>query len=292
MYTEIARNQRKTILLMLLFVVIIGVLGWIASGIYARPSIFYWVLMASSIYTIIQYYAASSLALAVNGAREVSKKDQPVLYRVVENLAITTGMPMPKVYVMEDAAINAFATGRDPSRAAVCVTTGALAELNKTELESVMAHELGHVQNYDIRVAIIVFGLVSVIGLLADIMLRMMWFSDRDNRNNSSPIFIVLGLIAAVLAPIVALLIQLAVSRSREYLADGSSAMTTRNPEGLVSALEKIEQHGSRLKHQNTSTAHLFFANPLKAGGFAKLFSTHPPIEDRIARLRAMETKL
>ncbi len=296
MYSQIASNKRKTIFVILLFIVVIAALGWIASGLYGQPSIFYWTVAASGIYTLIQYFAASNLALAVNGAREVTKKEEPELYRVVENLSITTGMPMPKVYVMDDPAMNAFATGRDPNHSAVCATTGLLKALDKTELEAVMAHEMGHVQNYDIRVSIIVFGLVSAIGFLADMLMRFMWFGDRDNRENASPVFIILGLVAAVLAPIVALLIQLAVSRNREYLADSTGALTTRHPDGLISALEKIGKQGAQLKRQNTSTAHLFFANPIKsksmAGTLANLFSTHPPIEERIARLRAMGSTL
>ncbi len=291
MYSAIARNKRKTVVVMLLFVVVIGLLGWIVGGLYGEPSLFYWVLIGGGIYTLIQYFAASKIALAVNGAKEVTKKEQPQLYRVVENLSIATGMPMPKVYVMDDPALNAFATGRDPKHAAVCATTGLLEALDKTELEAVMAHEMGHVQNYDIRVSIIVFGLVSAIGFLADMLMHLMWFGDRDERN-SSPVFIILGIVAAILAPVVALLIQMAVSRSREYLADSTGALTTRHPDGLASALEKIAKQGSQIKRQNTSTAHLFFANPLKGKSLAKLFSTHPPVEDRIARLRAMGDKL
>lgn len=293
MYSSIARNKRKTVYIMLLFVVLIGALGWIAGNLYGETSIFYWVVAGAAIYTLIQYFAASKLALAVNGAREVTKKEEPRLYRTVENLSIATGMPMPKVYVMEDPALNAFATGRDPKHAAVCATTGLLKALDDTELEAVMAHEMGHVQNYDIRVSIIVFGLVSVIGFLADMLLHIMWFGGgRDDERNNSPVFLILGIVAALLAPFVAMLIQLAVSRSREYLADSTGALTTRHPDGLISALEKIGHQGSKVRHQNTSTAHLFFANPLKGASLAKLFSTHPPIEDRIARLRDMGDKL
>lgn len=291
MYSQIAKNKRKTVYIMLLFLLLIAGLGWVASGLYGDTSIFYWVVAGAGIYTLIQYFAASKLALAVNGAKEVTKKEQPELYRVVENLSIATGMPMPKVYVMDDPALNAFATGRDPNHAAVCATTGLLAALDKTELEAVMAHEMGHVQNYDIRVSIIAFGLVSVIGFLADMLLHFTWFGDRQNRD-SSPLFLILGIAAAVLAPLVAMLIQLAISRSREYLADSTGALTTRHPDGLVSALEKIAHHGSKVRVQNASTAHLFFANPLKGKSFARFFSTHPPIEDRIARLRAMGDKL
>lgn len=269
-----------------LFIVIIGILGWIFSNVYGEPSILYLAIIIGGIYALIQYVAGSRLALAVTGAKEITKKDSPHLYRAVENLAITTGMPTPKVYIMSDPALNAFATGRDPQHASVAVTTGMLEALDKSELEAVLAHELGHIKNYDIRVMMIVFGLVSAIGFIADMLLHMTWFTDRER--NSSPLFLVLGLAAAILAPFIAVMVQLAVSRQREYLADGTSALTTRYPDGLISALEKIRDHGSTMKHQNTATAHFFFANPLKSGGLSKLFSTHPPIEDRIARLKAM----
>jgi heat shock protein HtpX len=227
------------------------------------------------------------MALAVNAAHEITKHDNPRLWRIVENLAITDGLPMPKVYIMNDPAPNAFATGRDPKHAAVCATTGILEIMNDTELEGVIAHELGHVKNYDIRVTMIAFALSSIISLIADIILRMTWFRDDDERENNQ-LFMILGIVAAIVAPLVATLIQLAVSRQREYLADATGALTTRHPEGLASALEKIAQVGSGLKRQNTATAHLFFANPLRGGSLASLFSTHPPIEDRIKRLRSM----
>jgi heat shock protein HtpX len=289
-YSAIAANKRNTVFIMAIFIVIIGVLGWIFSNLYRSPSFLYLAFIVAGVYALIQYFAAAKLALALNGAQEISKQDNPRLYRIVENLAITTGLPMPRVYIMDDPALNAFATGRDPKHSFVAVTSGLLAVMNDSELESVIAHELGHVQNYDIRVMMIVFGLVSAIGFIADMLLRMMWFGG-NSREERNPAFAVLGIVAAILAPIIALLVQLAVSRQREFLADGTSAMTTRYPDGLISALEKIAHNGSATKHQNTSTAHLFFANPLR-GGFARLFSTHPPIEERIARLRAMGKNL
>lgn len=291
MYTQIAANKRKSILLIALFVVILGMLGWIASNMYGNPGFVYLAFIVGGVYALIQYFAAAKLAIAINGARQIAMRDNPRLYRTVENLSIATGMPMPKVYIIDDPAPNAFATGRGPNHAVVAATTGLLEIMDDTELEAVMAHEIGHVRNYDIRVMMIVFGLVSTIGLLADLMIRMMWFSGNDNRP-SNPIFIALGIAAALLAPIVAMLVQFAVSRRREYLADSTGALTTRYPEGLARALEKIRDHGSTLKRQHTATAHLFFANPLKGDGLAKLFSTHPPVQDRIARLRSMGDKL
>ncbi|TXG76391.1 protease [Patescibacteria group bacterium] len=290
MYSEIAANKRKTVFMMLFFVAFISLFGWLFAQYMGDPAITPFVLVGVSIYVLISYAAGSRMALAVNGAQEISAKDNPRLWRIVENLAITNGMPMPKVYVMDDPAPNAFATGRDPDHASVAATTGLIAVMTDDELTGVMAHELGHVKNYDIRVSMIAFAMVAVISLLADIMLRMVWFRDNDNNNNSSNgVFFILGIIAAIVAPLVAMMIQLAVSRRREYLADATGALSTRYPEALASALEKIGSHGSVMQKQNASTAHLFFANPLKGGGIANLFSTHPPLEDRIARLRKMD---
>lgn len=286
MYSAIANNKRKTWLIIALFVVIIGAMGWIIGNMYGRPMFFWLALVFSGVYTLIQYFAAAKLATSINQAKEVTKAQEPRLYRTVENLSIATGMPMPKVYVMEDRALNAFATGRDPSHAIVAATRGLIDTLDDDELEAVMAHEMGHVQNFDIRVMLIVFGLVSAIGAIADMIMYSFFWS--DNRENNSPIFIILGLLAAILAPIAAMLVQFAVSRRREYLADSTGALTTRHPEALASALEKIRDHGSATKKQHTATAHLFFANPLKGKGIAKWFSTHPPVEERIKRLREM----
>ncbi|HRF28348.1 MAG TPA: M48 family metallopeptidase [Candidatus Saccharibacteria bacterium] len=290
MYKAIAANKRNTVIIMIIFIMIIATLGYIFSQVYGSTGIFWGTLVGASIYAFMQYFLAARIALGVNGAKEISKRDNPRLYRIVENLAITNGMPMPKVYIIDDPAPNAFATGRDPKHAHVAATSGILEIMDDRELEAVMAHELGHVKNFDIRVMMIVFGLVSAIGLIADLFLRMMWFSNDDNRS-SSPIFMVLGIVAALITPFIAMLVQLAVSRQREYLADATGAMTTRDPEGLATALEKIGQYGSGLRRQNSSTAHLFFANPLKGASIGRFFSTHPPVEERVARLRAMGNK-
>lgn len=286
MYGAIAANKRNTFLIMAAFVGLISGIGYLISLYFGDTSITYWVIIGSAIYALFQYFAASKLAVAATGAQEIEKRDNPRLYRIVENLAITTGMPMPKVYIINDPAPNAFATGRDPKHAIVAATTGIMDIMDDRELGAVMAHEMGHVQNYDIRVSMIAFGLVSAIGILSDVALRMfIWGGDNDNRN-SGPLVIILGVIIVVLAPIMAALIQMAVSRQREYLADATGAMTTRDPEGLASALEKLETAGRPMKRQSTSTAHLFFSNPLKPGTLATLFSTHPPLQDRIDRLR------
>ena len=288
MYSNIASNKRKTFFMMFVFVLFVSGLIWLLNRYYIGGNnyVFYGGLIGASIYVLITYFSGAKMALALNGAKEIEKRDNPRLYRMVENLAITNGMPTPKVYIIDDPAANAFATGRDPSNSAVAVTTGILELMNDTELEGVLAHELAHIKNYDIRVSMVAFALTVVISLLADIILRMTIFSNRDRDNNA--LFLVLGLAAAVLAPIIAAMIQSAISRQREYLADASGVLTTRYPEGLASALEKLESNSTVVKRQNTSTAHLFFANPLKKGGIRGLFSTHPPIEDRVARLQKM----
>ena len=290
MYSDIAENKRKTYIIMFVFFVLLAAIIF-AFDKYLGGSIgvFYGGLVGALIYVIISYYSGSKMALAVNGAKEIQKSDNPRLWRVVENLSITDGLPMPRVYIMDDKAPNAFATGRDPKHSAVCVTAGLLDIMNDQELEGVLAHELGHIKNYDIRVSMVAFALTAVISLLADIMIRLTWFGGGD-RDENNQIFFIFGIVAAILAPIVASLIQLAVSRQREYLADATGALTTRYPEGLASALEKIKQTGSVAKRQNTATALLFFVNPLKGHSLAGLFSTHPPIDERIARLREMET--
>ena len=287
MYGAIAANKRNTVIIMAVFVGLIGAIGYLVSLYFGQTSITYWVIAGAAIYALVQYFAAGKLAVAATGAQEIEKKDNPRLYRIVENLAITIGIPTPKVYIIEDPAPNAFATGRNPKNAIVAATTGILDTMNDRELEAVMAHEMGHVQNYDIRVSMIAFGLVSAIGFLSDIALRMFFWgnNDRDNRE-VNPVVMIVGIVVIILAPIMAALIQMAVSRQREYLADATGALTTRDPEGLASALEKLEKTGRPMQRQSTSTSHLFFSNPLKPGFLSGLFSTHPPLEDRIARLR------
>ena len=286
MYSNIAANKRKTFYIFVFFVIIITALGYLFALYMGTPYITPYILIGSIIYGAIVYYSGTKASLAVNGAKQIEKKDDPRLWRIVENLAITEGLPMPKVYIMDDPALNAFATGRNPQNAAVCATTGLLSSLDDKELEGVMAHELGHVKNYDIRVSMIAFALVAVIGLITDLIWWMSWGRDRE----SNQWIAIMGLVAIVLAPIVATLIQLAISRKREYLADATGALTTRYPEGLASALEKISAQGSATSRANSSTAHLFFANPLKKGSFSGLSSTHPPVEDRIRILREMGT--
>ncbi len=288
MYSEISANKRKTVFIMLIFVMLVSGLAWIFTSLLGGgPRVTYFVILGSLVYVVISYFVSSKTALAVNGASQISKNDNPRLYRIVENLAITEGLPMPKVYIIDDSAPNAFATGRDPAHASVAATTGLLEILDDKELQGVMAHELGHVKNYDIRVAMMAFAFVAIIGLISDFILRVSWFSDNDDRSQ-----VFFGIIVAILAPIIAMIIQLAISRKREYLADATGALATRYPEGLASALQKIDKSGSVMKRQNSTTAHFFFANPLKKGTLANLFSTHPPISERIKRLEGMKENL
>lgn len=290
MYSAIAANKRNTVFIMLLFLIIVGGLGWLASYIYGDISIVIITVVVAILYALIQYFAAGSQALMMSGAIQIQKEQNPRLYRTVENIAITTGMPMPKVYIINDPAPNAFATGRDPKHGAIAVTSGLLDIMDDQELEGVIAHEMGHVQNYDIRVSMIVFGLVVAIGFVADILLRMSFFA-RNSRDNNNPVVLIFGLIAIIVAPLVATLVQLAISRQREYLADATGALTTRNPEGLARALQKLGEYGAPIRRKSTSMAHMWIADPDKPGLVARLFSTHPPIPERIERLREMGGK-
>ena len=291
MYNAVSQNKRNTILIMSVFVIIIGIIGLFIGAATDSYSLALIIFICAILYAWLQYFIAGKLAMMMTGAQEISKNDAPELWRVVENLSIASGMSMPKVYIVDDPAPNAFATGRDPNHAIVGATTGLLNIMDKRELEAVMAHEMSHVRNYDIRVSMIAFGLVSAIGLFADLALRMMFYSD-DRDRDVNPIIYAFGLIVGILAPLLATITQLAVSRQREYLADASGVLLTRDTEGLASALEKLRQYGRPMQKQSSSTANLFMNNPLKPGFFSKLFSTHPPLEDRIARLRNNATKM
>ncbi len=304
-YTEVTKNKAYSVLLIFIFLIVISGLGFFAAQIYHTPAILLLAVVFSFFSAFISYFFSDRITLALSSAQEIDLKGQPQLYRIVENLTIAAGLPMPRVYIIEDSAINAFATGRNPKHAVVCVTTGALQRLNQTELEGVLAHELSHVGNYDIRFMTLVVVLVGIITLLADWLLRMSFFGggDDDNNNRSNPIFLIAGIAMLIISPIIAMLIQLAVSRKREYLADASGALLTRYPEGLASALEKIAADKEPLEAANKATAHLYIANPFKddesgdketnrtsgsSSWFSSLFNTHPPIEDRIKRLREM----
>lgn len=296
MYSAIAANKRKTVFLMFGFFVFVAAIAYFVGWHYGNFSITIFAIIFAIGNVLWSYFGSDKLVLSVNKAQQITKINNPRLWNAVENLTIASGMPMPKVYIIDDPAPNAFATGRNPQHAAVAVTTGLLDIMNDSELQGVLAHELGHIQNFDIRLAMVVFGLVVVVSMISDIVLRMMFWGGGDNDDNgggknSSPVLAIIGIVALVLAPIVATIIQLAISRKREYLADATGALTTRYPEGLARALEKIAAHGSVMRKQNPSSAHLFIANPLKAKSFSNLFSTHPPIEDRIKILREIGHK-
>ncbi|MBQ3413727.1 zinc metalloprotease HtpX [Candidatus Saccharibacteria bacterium] len=285
MYKQIAQNKRRTVGIVGVFVLVIGAVAALFAWYYKDPWIAVWTVLVATIYAVIQYFAAGAVATTMAGAREITKKDCPALYNTVENLSITTGLPMPKVYLIDDPAPNAFATGRDPKHAVVAATTGLVDIMDKKELEAVMAHEMSHVKNYDIRVSMIVFGLTCVIGLVSDLAMRMMFFGNRRRNDEGSPVGYILIVVAAILSPIVAAIAQMAVSREREYLADASAVNITRYPEGMISALKKLQSQGRPMKNQNTASAQMYINNPLRKGFFDNLFSTHPPIEKRIERL-------
>ena len=291
MYRQIANNKRSSIILVLAFVALLSVLGYVLSHAFARPGLFIPIVIFAIGYAAISYFASAKIALSMSGAKEVATADAPELYRLVENLSIAAGQPMPKVYIIDDPSPNAFATGRDPEHAVVAVTTGILERLDKPELEGVLAHELSHVGNYDIRFMALVVALVSVVSIITDVFLHLsFWGGGDDEEGGNNQLFMILGIIAAILAPLLAALLQLAISRKREFLADSSGALLTRNPDGLARALEKISHDDIGMQKVSSATAPLYFSNPLRRGsGIAGLFDTHPPIEERVRRLREME---
>lgn len=305
MYSNIAKNKRNSWFLIGVFIIVVALLGFVFSQALNNQSILYIAVFLSLLYTWVSYYNSDKMILAVSRAREVKKRDAPQLYRTVENLAITAGLPTPRVYIIEDSAPNAFATGRDPEHAVVAITSGLLDKLEKPELEGVIAHELSHVGNYDIRLMSLVTVLVSIIALLSDLFLRWGFFLGGDDEGggdsgsgNNQAIFIIIALVLALVAPIIGLIIQMSVSRKREYLADASGALLTRYPEGLARALKKISSDTEPLEGANKATENLYIVNPMRANvedkrkRFANLFSTHPPIEDRIKKLESMENEV
>lgn len=291
LYTQQRANTQRTWLLMAVFLSLVIALGWMISFYYNNQAILYIAIIFSLVMNFASYWWSDKIVLSLAGARPAKHDDNMELYHLVENLSITAGLPMPKLYIIEDNAPNAFATGRDKKHAVVAVTTGLLSILNKNELEGVIAHELSHIGNRDILLQSIVVVLVGMIAILSDMFVRSrLVFGNRDN-NKGGGIIALVGLIFIILSPIIASLVQLAISRQREYLADSSGALLTRYPEGLASALEKISSYSGSLKRASNATAHLYISNPFgaKAGkGLASLFMTHPPAEKRIAKLREM----
>ena len=294
MYSQITSNKRRSALLMIIFVILIIALGLVfdlafyGEGSYVGLA---FALIISTVSATVSYFKGDKIALWTNGAKPLAKEASPYLYRLVENLCITGGTPVPKIYIIEDPAINAFATGRKPELASIAVTRGALDQLQNEELEGVLAHELSHIKNYDIRFMTLVAVMVGAIAIMSNIFLRghrFMGGSGRKNSGNLFLVFMIIGIVLAILSPLIAEMIKLAISRRREYLADASGSLLTRFPEGLARALEKIRDHNQPMARANQATAHLFIASPFSGKKLSSFFSTHPPVEDRIKKLRGM----
>lgn len=292
LYTEQSKNVEKTWLLMSCFLIIVIGLGFVFSRVYGNPNILYIFVIFSIVMNILSYWYSDKIALSLAKAHPATREEYFDFYTIVENLSITAGLPMPRIFVIEDPSPNAFATGRDKNHAVIAVTTGLLSIMNKTELEGVVAHEMSHIGNKDMLVSTVAVVLVGFVAIISDMMMRMAFFGgNRDDREGNG-LFMIIGIVVVILAPIAATLIQLGISRKREYLADASGALLTRYPEGLASALEKISQYGRPMQTQSGAIAHLYIADPLGSGNFKKkvsnLFSTHPPVEERIKILRSM----
>ncbi len=299
LYDEISSNKWKTYLLFFLFLLLVMAIGYVFDIVFDLGYLgIFFAVAFTLIWSLISYFSGDKVVLALSGAKPANKSEHAYLINTVEGLSIAAGLPMPKVYVINDNAINAFATGRDPKHSSIAVTTGALGKLNRQELEGVIAHEMSHIKNYDIRTMLFAAVLVGIVAILSDFLLRgFLWGGagkDRDNKGggNLQLAFIAIGLVLAILAPLIANLIKLAISRKREYLADASGALLSRHPKGLADALRKISKENMPVKNATNATAHLYIANPFKKGGVFSfvhnLFSTHPPLEDRIRKLEAM----
>ncbi|HEX9721716.1 MAG TPA: M48 family metallopeptidase [Candidatus Paceibacterota bacterium] len=300
LYSHAESNTRKTWLYLTGFFLLVIGLGWVVSYVLESPFILIAAVILASVMSFISYWRSAELVLKMSGARPIEKRDNPELYRLVENLSITAGLPMPKLYIIQDAQPNAFATGRNAEHAVVAVTTGILERLERVELEGVLAHEMSHIGNKDMLISTVVVVLVGIVALLADFFFRMAFFGGLGGRNNNDRgggqmhlIMIGVAVVFAILAPLAAQVIKSAVSRKREFLADASGALLTRHPEGLARALEKISQDPHQLKHANDATAHLYIASPFrgkeKTSWIHRLFSTHPPVEQRVQALRGMK---
>lgn len=292
LYTQQGKNVFRTWMLMGIFLALVMGVGFVMSQYYGNPGILYIAVAFSIVMNVSAYWFSDKVAIASAGAKPADEKEYLELHRIVENLAITAGLPKPRVYIINDAAPNAFASGRDAKHAVIAVTTGLLATLDRSELEGVLAHELSHIGNRDILVMTVAVVLVGFLAIISDIALRMSMFGGDRDRDNKNPIMLVAVIAAMILAPIAAQLIQLAISRKREFLADASGALLTRYPDGLASALQKIASYPAPMQRASNATAHLFISNPFgaqKAGAFvAKLFSTHPPMQERISALQGM----
>ncbi len=290
LYTQSDSNTRKTYLLISIFLIFVIGVGWVFSEAMNSSGILWFAVIFSMLMSIGSYWYSDKMVLMMSNAHLIEFEDNKELYRLVENLCITAGLPLPKIYVIDDSAPNAFATGRDPEHAVIAVTSGLLQKLDRSELEGVVAHELSHVGNRDILLSTVVVVLVGIVALLADYFRNFLWWGgNRDsNEGNNNAIITILAIILSLLAPFFATLIQLAISRKREFLADADGALLTRYPEGLASALEKISADQEPLEVANRATAHLYIASPFKGNKVSKLLMTHPPVEERIAALRGI----
>jgi len=291
MYKSYDTNVRMTWFLMTIFLVVVIGIGYAFAQVYGDPAILYGAVLFALLMNFFSYWYSDKIVLSISGARPADKETYWDLYTVAENLSITAGIPLPKLYVIPDAAPNAFATGRNKEHAAVAVTEGLLGILNRSELEGVIAHELSHIKNRDILLSTIVVVLVGFVSILSDMFLRGALWGGGDREGRSGGILVLVGLVLAIVSPIAVTLIQLAVSRKREFLADASGALLTRYPEGLASALKKISSYPGELKSARQATAHMYIANPFRGKHISKLFMTHPPVEERIAALMGLKTK-
>ena len=292
MYEQISENKRNTILLIIGFSIFVVFLSWILGEVWAQGGgligIIFGIIFLI-IFVSINYFFADKIVLGISGARELKKNEYPYLFNLIDGLAIAAGIPKPKAYVINDTALNAFATGRDPEHGVIVVTTGILQKMDRQELEGVIAHEMSHIKNYDIRLMTLIVVMVGLTALLSDIMLRSIFWGGH-RRDKGGAIFLIVGIVLAIITPIIAMMIKFAISREREYLADASAALLTRNPDGLANALKKLSQDKEVLEAANKATAHLYISNPLKnrKGFMDGMFSTHPPIQDRIQRLKTI----
>jgi len=295
LYTQAESNNRKTWFLITIFLIFIIALGWLFSYLLDNYIFLILAVIVAILQSFLSYWHSDKIVLAMTHAKPIEKRDNPELYRIIENLSIAAGLPLPKIYIIEERQPNAFATGRDQNHSVVAVTRGLLEKLDRVELEGVIAHELSHIGNKDMLLGTVIIILVGVVALFSNLFLRISFWggmSRRRSRDSSGQIIMILGILAAILAPIVATLIRLAISRKREFLADATGALLTRYPEGLARALEKISADSTPLKKANTSTAHLFISSPFKGkqsqNWLTKIFMTHPPVEERIKALREM----
>lgn len=292
-WTHRDSNIRKTWVLITIFLIIISSVGWVFSQVYGNPAIFVFAFAFSVLMSFVSYWQSDKIVIVTTGARPLLKEAAPDLHNIIENLAITAGLPKPRIYIVDSQQPNAFATGRDPEHALVAVTSGILHMMNRSELEGVLAHEMSHIGNRDMLISTVVVVLVGVVQLLADFFLRSLRWRGNDDNRQVHPVFLLIGIALAILAPIAGVLIQLSVSRKREYLADASGVLLTRYPDGLAAALEKLANDHTPMRQANHATAHLWLDDPYQGkkrtvGWFAKLFMTHPPIEERIKALRNM----